>query len=259
MTKRALAIISFGTSYPDARHAIELLEQALAAAMLDYDFYRAFTSGMIIRKIEREEGIHIPNPAELMTQLRQAGYTEVLCQSLHVIPGLEYEKMCAQIREAALGMTVKIGQPMLTSQQDYIRVCQALLDEMPTLAPDEAYVFMGHGTEHAVNASYSQIENTFRFLDAERVYVGTVEGFPALDYVQKRLRAHGVRKVWLAPFMIVAGDHAQNDLAGEEADSWKSLLTAEGYEVEVVLRGLGTIPGISELFISHCQDALRAM
>ena len=154
-------------------------------------------------------------------------------------------------------MTVKIGQPMLTSQEDYITVCQALLSEMPALAADEAYVYMGHGTEHAVNAAYSQIENTFRFLDTERVYVGTVEGFPALDYVQKRLRAHNIRKVWLAPFMIVAGDHAQNDLAGEEEDSWKSILTAEGYEVEIVLRGLGTIPGIGELFISHCQDALR--
>lgn len=107
--------------------------------------------------------------------------------------------MCAQIRQAAGQMTVKIGQPMLTSQEDYITVCQALLGEMPALAADEAYVYMGHGTEHAVNAAYSQIENTFRFLDAERVYVGTVEGFPALDYVQKRLRAHNIRKVWLAP------------------------------------------------------------
>lgn len=257
MTKRALAIISFGTSYPDARHAIEVLEQSLANSMPGYDFYRAFTSGMIIRKIEREEGIHIPNPAELMEQLQKAGYEEVICQSLHVIPGLEYEKMCAQIRQAAGQMTVKIGQPMLTSQEDYITVCQALLGEIPALAADEAYVYMGHGTEHAVNAAYSQIENTFRFLDAERVYVGTVEGFPALDYVQKRLRAHNIHKVWLAPFMIVAGDHAQNDLAGEEKDSWKSILTAEGYEVEIVLRGLGTIPGIGELFISHCQDALR--
>lgn len=255
MAKRALAIISFGTSYPEARRAIETLEQALSNAMPGYDFYRAFTSGMIIRKIEREEGIHIPTPAELIDQLRREGYDEVICQSLHIIPGIEYEKMCAQIRTAAGGMHVKIGLPMLTTPEDYLFVCDALIRCMPALASDEAYVYMGHGTEHVVNAAYSQIENTFRFLDAERIYVGTVEGFPALDYVQKRLHAHKIRKVWLAPFMIVAGDHAQNDLAGMEEDSWRSQLLAQGYEVEVNLSGLGSIPEIAELFIAHCKAA----
>ena len=257
MSKKALAIISFGTSYPEARCAIETLEQSLQAAMPGYDFYRAFTSGMVIRKIAREEGIHIPNPEELMTQLEQAGYEEVVCQSLHVIPGLEFEKMCLQIRNAAGNMRVKIGDPMLTSQEDYLIACQALLSCMPDLQPHEAFVYMGHGTEHAVNATYSQVENTFRFLDAERIYVGTVEGFPALDYVRKRLTARSVSTVWLAPFMIVAGDHAQNDLAGDDADSWKSQLKADGYEVKVLMRGLGDIPGIGDLFTKHCLEAAR--
>lgn len=255
MSKKALAVISFGTSYPEARRAIETLEQKLASSMPEYDFYRAFTSGMIIQKIEREEGLHIPNPAELITNLSMQGYTEVVCQSLHVIPGLEYEKMCAQIQQAAGHMSVKIGLPMLTTPEDYLVVCQALLNEMPTLAPDEAFVYMGHGSEHAINASYSQIENTFRYLNAERVYVGTVEGFPAFDYIQKRLHVHSIRKVWLAPFMVVAGDHAQNDLAGEE-DSWRSQLSDYGYQVKVCLRGLGDIPQIGDLFVHHCQQAL---
>lgn len=255
MAKKALAVISFGTSYPEARRAIEKLEQTLAQAMPEYDFYRAFTSQMIIRKIEREEGIVIPNPAELMEQLRKAGYEEVVCQSLHVIPGIEYEKMCRQIREAAANMRVRIGKPMLYSHEDYLKTCEALLEEMPTLKPDEAFVYMGHGTEHAVNAAYSQVENTFRYLDAERVYVGTVEGFPELDYIKKRLQTHHIRKVWLAPFMIVAGDHAQNDLAGDEADSWKSQLEADGYETEVCLRGMGESQKIGALFKVHCMQA----
>ena len=163
MSKKALAIVSFGTSYPEARRAIETLEQSLQAAMPGYDFYRAFTSGMIIRKIEREEGIRIPNPEELMRQLAQAGYEEVVCQSLHVIPGLEFEKMCMQIQNASGNMRVMIGDPMLTSQEDYLLTCQALLSFMPNLQPHEAIVYMGHGTEHAVNAAYSQVENTFRF------------------------------------------------------------------------------------------------
>lgn len=255
MRKKALAIISFGTSYPKARRSIETLEQRLSEAMPEYDFYRAFTSEMVIRKIAREEGIQILNPEKLICQLRQQGYTEVVCQSLHVIPGIEYEKMCAQIQNAFGEMQVKIGQPMLTSQEDYVHVCQALLGQMPTLKEDEAFVYMGHGTEHAVNAAYSQVENTFRFLDAERVYVGTVEGFPGLDYIQKRLQAHRIRKVWIAPFLIVAGDHAQNDLAGSEADSWKSILSAAGYTVNVSLQALGDVSGIGELFVKHCIHA----
>ena len=255
MGKKALAVISFGTSYPEARRAIETLEKTLAQAMPDYDFYRAFTSQMVIRKIEREEGIAIPNPAQLIRQLKQAGYEEVVCQSLHVIPGIEYEKMCGQIEESAGNLRVRIGKPMLYSHEDYIETCGALLEEMPKLKPDEAFVYMGHGTEHMVNAAYSQVENTFRFLDAERVYVGTVEGFPELNYIKKRLKAHHIRKVWLAPFMIVAGDHAQNDLAGEESDSWKSQLEADGYETEICLRGLGESQKIGELFRAHCMQA----
>ncbi len=255
MAKKALAVISFGTSYPEARRAIEKLEQILAESMPEHDFYRAFTSQMVIRKIQREEGVHIPNPAELMEQLRNAGYEEVVCQSLHVIPGIEYEKMCRQIEQAAGGMRVQIGKPMLYSHEDYLETCKALLAEMPKLKPDEAFVYMGHGTEHAANAAYSQVENTFRYLDAERVYVGTVEGFPELDYIKKRLQAHHIRKVWLAPFMIVAGDHAQNDLAGDEPDSWKSLLEAAGYETEVCLRGMGEFQKIGALFEAHCMQA----
>lgn len=255
MAKKALAVVSFGTTYPEARRAIEILERRLAQAMPDYDFYRAFTSQMVIRKIEREEGIVIPNPAELMEQLRAQGYEEVVCQSLHVIPGIEYEKMCRQIRQAAGTMCVHIGKPMLYSHEDYIEICKALLAEMPELKADEAFVYMGHGTEHMVNAAYSQAENTFRYLDAERVYVGTVEGFPELDYICKRLKAHNVRKVWLAPFMIVAGDHAQNDLAGDEPDSWKSQLEAAGYETEICMRGMGEFEKIGALFEAHCLNA----
>ncbi len=256
MGKKALAVISFGTSYPEARAAIEHIEGALAAARPGYDFYRAFTSDMIIRKIEREEGIHIPTPEELFAQLAAQGYEEVLCQSLHVIPGNEYEKMCAQIAPYTSSFShLRIGKPLLWEQEDYVQCCRSLLAHMPALAEDEAFVFMGHGTDHFSNASYALAENTFRALGAERVYVGTVEGFPDFDYVAGRLRAHQVRRVYLAPFMIVAGDHAQNDLAGDEDDSWKSMLRAQGYETEVLLRGLGEYAEIAAQFAAHLEQA----
>lgn len=258
MSKKALAVISFGTTYPRARQAIAQIEDRLRQALPDYDFFRAFTSGMVIRKIEREEGVRIPNPAELMEQLAAAGYEEVLCQSLHVMPGMEYEKMCMQLllyRERF--RVLSTGKPMLFHAEDYAEICRRLLREIPALADDEAYVYMGHGTEHFANATYSQVENMFRSMGAERVYVGTVEGFPGLDYIRGRLKWHGVRRVTLAPFMIVAGDHAQNDLAGEQEDSWKSILQADGYEVATDLRGLGELDAVGELFCAHACQAIE--
>lgn len=256
MVKKALAVISFGTSYAEARAAIEHIEATLAVALPDHDFYRAFTSGIIIRKIEREEGIRIPTPEQLFEQLAAQGYDEVLCQSLHIIPGNEYDKMCAQIAPYVPRFAhLRIGKPLLWEQEDYMECCRSLLAQMPALAPDEAFVFMGHGSDHFSNASYALVENTFRALGAERVYVGTVEGFPDFDYVARRLHAHQVRRVYLAPFMIVAGDHAQNDLAGDEEDSWNSMLHAQGYETEVLLRGLGEYPEIAAQFAAHLAQA----
>lgn len=255
MQKKALMVVSFGTTYPEARAAIENLERALAAARPDCDFYRAFTSGMVIRKIEREEGVQIPTPAALMERLAELGYEEVVCQSLHVIPGFEYEKMCAQIEPFQNRFErVAIGKPLLWQETDYLRIGRALLAHMPKLAPDEAFVFMGHGTGHNSNASYALAENTFRFLGAERVYVATVEGFPNFDYVLRRLHARGVSRVYLAPFMIVAGDHAQNDLAGDGEESWKSQLESEGYAVETLLTGLGAYDEVAQLFAEHLPE-----
>ena len=256
MGKKALMVVSFGTSMPQARRAIENIEKRLCAAFPDYDFFRAFTSGMVARKIEREEGVHIPSPEELIEQLADAGYEEVRCQSLHVIFGQEYEKLLAQLRPyCGRFARLLIGRPLLWDTEDYLRLTRALLAEMPRLAQDEAYVFMGHGTEHPANAAYALVENCFRYHRAERVYVGTVEGFPHLDYVLARLDAHEVTHVHLAPLMIVAGDHARNDLAGAEADSWDSLLRAEGFETEIFLKGMGEIDGIADLFVEHLQAA----
>lgn len=256
MGKKALMVVSFGTSVPQARRAIEQVEEQLRAAFPDHDFFRAFTSGMVARKIEREEGVHIPAPAELLERLAADGYDEVRCQSLHIIFGQEYEKLLAQLapfRDRFAHLLV--GQPLLWDTADYLRLTRALLAEMPQLDEDEAFVFMGHGTEHPANAAYALVENCFRYHRAERVYVGTVEGFPHLDYVLARLDAHEVTRVHLAPLMLVAGDHAINDLAGDEDDSWKSRLESEGYTVETHLRGLGEFAAVGDIFADHCRAA----
>lgn len=253
--KKALAVISFGTAVPEARRAIARIEADLRAAMPDYDFYRAFTSSIVRRKIEREEGLRIPGAGELAGRLLADGYEEVRCQSLHVMPGLEYDKMCRELapfREKFTRFTV--GEPLLSAPGDCRALCEALLVGMPERAREEAWVYMGHGSEHFANAVYSELENQFRALGAERVYVATVEGFPGLDYIRGRLQTRQVRRVTLAPLMIVAGDHAQNDLAGDGEDSWKSILSRDGLEVRLDLRGLGEFPAIRERFVQHCRS-----
>lgn len=256
MEKKALLVISFGTTYSVAQHAIGQIEDCLAAQFPEYDCYRAFTSGMVIAKLRREQGIEVWNPEQAMEALKEKGYQQVLCQTLHVIPGQEYDKMRSMLRKFQGDFeSILVGRPMLFFKEDYEISAKALLQAMESLEEQEALVLMGHGTEHFANSAYSQLEHMFYFLGHERVFVGTVEGFPGLDYVLKRLAKHDIKKVRLAPFMIVAGDHARNDLAGAEEDSWKSILESKGYETETWLHGLGEIPAIGTLFSEHLKKA----
>lgn len=257
MSKKALMIVSFGTSFDEAMPAIVNIEEICRKAFPDYDFYRAFTSGMIIRKLKKTKNTVIDNPQEAMEKLAAAGYEEVLCQPTHIINGMEYEKMMSMLLPYKDRIPViRVGRPLLTEEEDYRKACQIVVKELSApLAVDEAFVLMGHGTEHYANSAYCQFENMLRDLGFENTYVGTVEGFPSLDYVIRRMRIRGIRKVYLMPLMIVAGDHARNDLAGAEADSWDSLLRAEGFETEIILKGMGEIDEIAGLFVEHLKDA----
>lgn len=250
-------IVSFGTSFDEAMPAIVNIEETCRRAFPDYDFYRAFTSGMIIRKLKKTKNIVIHNPQEVMEQLAAEGYEEVLCQPTHIINGMEYEKMMGMLVPYKDRIPViRVGRPLLTDEEDYRKSCQIVMQELDRpLEQDEAFVLMGHGTEHFSNSAYCQFENMLRDLGYENTYVGTVEGFPGLDYVIRRMKIRGIRKVHLMPLMIVAGDHARNDLAGAEADSWDSLLQAEGFETEIILKGMGEIDAIAALFVEHLQAA----
>lgn len=252
MRKKALAVISFGTTDPAARTAITKIESYLSASHLEYDFFRAFTSKTVIRKIAETENICILTPSDLLEQLALQGYRDVICQSIHMIPGHEYDKLCAQIHSFAHRFdTLQIGTPLLYQEADYTACCNLLLKHILPLDREEAFVFMGHGTDHFANAAYSQMENMFRYLGGERIYVGTVEGFPGISYIIQRLSEKKVRKVTLAPLMIVAGEHAKNDMAGMSSESWKSILEQHGYSVEVQMKGLGEYPEIAALFDAH--------
>ncbi|HJA67584.1 sirohydrochlorin cobaltochelatase [Lachnoclostridium sp. An169] len=256
MEKKAVLIVSFGTSHLDTMEkTIGKIEEDVSEAFPDRKVYRAFTSGMIIRKLKRTENMQIDTVKEALERMEADGITDVAVQPTHIINGIENDRMMEEIM-SAMGKfhRIRVGKPLLSSVDDYKKAIHALMAET-VLREGEVLVLMGHGTEHHANAAYPMLEYTFHALGYTQVLVGTVESFPELKNVMTKLEISGKKKVLLMPFMLVAGDHAKNDMAGEE-DSWKSELEAAGYEVRAMLKGLGEFEGIRRIFLEHIREAL---
>lgn len=245
--KQAVVVVSFGTSFPEAMPAIESIEQAVEKSC-GQRIFRAFTSQFIRKKLKERDGLTIPDPYSLFGQLIEQGYTDILCLPTHIIPGIEYDRLCAN---AVQFPQVRVARPLLWCEADYNVCVHAVMNSIPPRRNDEALVLMGHGTEHFANAAYCQLEHKFRTEGFSHVYVGTVDGYPSLSDIIPQLQANGIRKIILMPFMIVAGDHARNDLSGDDPASWKSQLEALGFETQTICKGLGEIPEIAERFAQH--------
>ena len=212
---------------------------------------------MIIRKWARTTNVIIHNPDEVMKRLVAEGYEEVICQPTHIINGLEYDKMMNMLLAYKDQIpTIKVGTPLLTEEEDYKEACEIVMQELEKpLAKDEAFVFMGHGTTHQVNTVYAGLDQKFKEAAHAKVFIGTVEVDPTIHDLVKEVTSFQPSKIYVTPFMIVAGDHARNDLAGAEADSWDSILKADGFETEVIMKGLGEIDAIAEIFVKHLKKA----
>ncbi len=250
--KKALLVISFGTSYPQARQKnIEACEQALADAFPDRDFFRAFTSSMIINKLAQRDGMDIHHPRQALESLKRAGYQDVLIQSLHIINGDEYEKIVREVAHFQDQFArIDIGVPLLSGDDDYHRLIDAIEYQSPPLASDERLVLMGHGTTHHAFSAYACLDHMMQTYQRPFM-VGAVESYPGIETVIKRLQQAQIRKVYLMPLMLVAGDHAIHDMASDEADSWKVLIQQAGIAAEPIVQGLGENPLIRQLFIDH--------
>ena len=239
--KKALLVVSFGTSYPEAdRDCIQSVESALAAAFPDHECRRAFTSRIIARKL-RSQGIAIESEAEAIQHLRADGFEDIRIVPTHIIHGGEYEKVVA----AADGLPV--SEPLLENEAD-LDWLAALLGK---LAEEErrALLVMGHGTEHAADETYVRLRAKL----PEGVYLACVEGSHSLDHILPQLDAMPEKALTLMPLMLVAGDHAHNDLAGDEEDSWKSILTARGFDIRVRMQGLGALEAIQQRFVEKAR------
>lgn len=255
--KKALLVISFGTSYHDTcAKNIVACEEQLASTFADRDLFRAFTSGMIIRKLKQRDNLDIDSPAQALRRLAELGYQDVAVQSLHVINGDEYEKIAREVQaHKHLFQNLVLGNALLSDFNDYELLLSALQSQMPPLASDERVVFMGHGASHHAFSAYACLDH---LMAARRIpaRVGAVESYPEIDLIVRGLQQDNIRKVHLMPLMLVAGDHAINDMASDEEYSWKTQLQAAGIEAQPWLQGLGENPQIRAMFVNHLQRAL---
>ncbi|MCD8348385.1 MAG: sirohydrochlorin cobaltochelatase [Lachnospiraceae bacterium] len=258
-SRKGILVVSFGTSYEETRKkTIDQIEASMRQAYPSWRVYRAWTSGMIRRKVKMRDGLHIPDVEEALTQMAADGMADVVVQPTHVINGIENDQMLESVRKCGhLFSRISVGKPLLTTQEDNVRIVRVIAQEL-RIAEDEALVLMGHGTEHYANSIYAALDYQFKDMGYPNIFMGTVEAYPALDSLMRRVQEQQFRQVVLAPFMIVAGDHAENDLAGPDADSWKSRFESAGFEVGCVLKGLGEYAGVREMFLDHVRDAMDA-
>ncbi|AOV96758.1 sirohydrochlorin cobaltochelatase [Edwardsiella hoshinae] len=255
--KKALLVVSFGTSYHETGEKnIVACERALAASCPERDQFRAFTSGMIIRKLRERDGIRIDTPLQALQRLAALGYQDVAIQSLHIINGDEYQKI---VREAQMMRPsfarLTLGGPLLSHHADYQQLMQALRQQMPALTARERVVFMGHGASHHAFAAYACLDHMM-MAQGFPGRVGALESYPEVEVLITSLRREGVDAVHLMPLMLVAGDHALNDMASDEADSWKMRFNAAGISATPWLNGLGENPAVRAMFVAHLQQAL---
>ena len=277
-----LLVVSFGTSYNDSRvNDIKSIEDALQEAYPDWSVRRAFTAQIIINHIQARDGERIDNMTQALERAVANGVKNLVVQPTHLMHGAEYDEMCATIDEYRDRFeSVSIAEPLLGevgSDATVINADKEVVAKAITAAAVEAsgfdsleaakeagtaFVFMGHGTAHVAKVSYSQMSTQMQQLGYENVFIGTVEGEPeetACESVIEEVRDAGYTTVILRPLMVVAGDHANNDMAGSDDDSWKPMFEDAGFTVDCQIAGLGGIADIQALYIAHTQAAIDSL
>lgn len=257
--RRAILVVSFGTSCKEQREAaIGAVERAVKEAFPDWEIRRAFTSRMIINKMRENGEEPVDSVCEALERLYREGFEEIAVQPTHVMSGLEYDGMMEEVgRWKDRFCSVRCGKPLLCGSRDYREVVRLLSEETDGFCDGRtAVVCMGHGTEHEANQVYGRLADAFGACGKSHIYIGTVEAEPSLRDVMNQVGQGDYRRVVLLPLMIVAGDHANNDMAGDEEDSWRNAFRAAGYEVECVLRGMGEYGSVQQLFVEHVREAV---
>ena len=260
--KKAILVVSFGTSYLEQlKNSIENVENKIRNQFKDYDVYRAFTSHMIIKKLEIVHGLIVEKPEELLEKLYIEGYEEVIIQPLHIIPGEEFSYIKnIEVYFKDKFKSIKVGRPIFYYQgieglpEDYSLFIKSIKG---IIEGEEAVVMMGHGTVHPSNAVYGALQSVLNDEGYKNVFVGTVKGYPNFISVLNKIKKRGIKKVLLMPLMLVAGNHAINDMTSEKENSWKSMLEAEGIGVKLWTKGLGEVDEFAQLYIDRVDDLIN--
>ncbi|MBO5638433.1 MAG: sirohydrochlorin cobaltochelatase [Oscillospiraceae bacterium] len=257
--EKELLVVSFGTSFNDSRRlTIGGIERALQKAFPDWSVRRAFTSQIIIDHVKSRDGEVIDNVSEALDRAVENGVKTLVVQPTHLMHGYEYTDLVNELAEYADAFeSITVGEPLVNSAEDFSMTAAVLADvTAPYNDGKTAIVYMGHGTEAESNEIYAKMQQLMKDAGYENYFIGTVEAEPSLEDVLALVQAGSYERVVLRPMMIVAGDHANNDMAGEEEDSWKSVFKAAGYEVECVLQGLGQSSVVQQMFVQHCAEAM---
>lgn len=260
--EKELLVVSFGTSYNDSRRlTIGAIETALAEAFPDWSVRRAFTSQIIIDRVRERDGVEIDNVKAALDRAVDNGVKTLVVQPTHLMDGLEYTDLVDELAQYTDAFEhIAVGAPLLTSDGDFQAVADAITQATAQYDDgDTAICFMGHGTEAESNRIYGEMQQVLEAAGHDRYYVGTVEAEPTLEDVLAGVKDSGAHRVVLQPLMIVAGDHANNDMAGDEEGSWKRAFQDACYEVECVLKGLGELEAIQQLFAAHAQAAMDTL
>ena len=296
-TPRLLLAVSFGTSFADTREkTIGAIEKCIEKRHPDCTVQRCFTSRFIRKKLLERDGLIIAGPEDAIREAKEKGIRELFVQPLYLMHGTEHRRLMELLKEAEHFFDrISVGKPLLCDDSDFLVIADAILHHLPVETKDTAVVLMGHGNEKNKktaarnlktpdskspitippdskdeeesdakkerdiedNAVFGILQDTLRKAGADNYYIATVEGEPELEDILPQICGKGFKKIILAPFMVVSGDHARNDLAGDREDSWKSIFLKKGFEVETVLCGIGEWEEVQELFAAHAGLCLN--
>jgi len=256
--KVGILLVAFGSSEPSAQVSFENIEKKTRTACPGIPIRWAYTSHIIRRKLAKQ-GKHLDSPAMALAKMQDEGFSHVAVQSLHTIAGAEYHDLRRTVDAfKVMGgfQGVMLGYPMLATQEDMQRTVDAILKTIPpNRKENEAVVLMGHGTHHPANSFYAALMFQLQLKDPD-IFVGTVEGYPGIDLIKELLLKKEIKKAYLMPFMSVAGDHAKNDMAGEEDDSWKAILTKAGIQCVPILKGTAEYDDFVDIWVDHLRESL---
>ena len=247
--KKAILVTSFGTSHKDTRKkCLDSIQREVAEKYGSENVERAYTSGIIRRIIEKKEEVHIFDQKEGLKVLKDKGFEEIITMSLHILDGIEYSKL-----DDKFG---KISKPLLADDEDFEKIVEN--KEFNDLEGNDAIVFMGHGTESEADYAYQKLQEEYLKAGKNNIFIATVEGKVTIKDVIEKMKGKGFRNILLKPLMIVAGDHAKNDMSSDNEDSWKTMLKNEGYEVTSVLKGMGEYEFIRKMFMDKLEAVYLA-